>query len=180
MLTEAFPRAHTVDTLKIQVEQLLAPLVRHHVTHDERAKQAALALDYLYQLTQQPKTPFDLTRTLPALERAVDVPELSTKAVIVLGSINVGPAQRILVEIASRISEPLIVRQAAALAFEKSVMRNGTQLTSAEILAQYDRYNASAKHDRDTQNVLASILDTIEARKRAAIDAQTAATVEPK
>lgn len=176
LLTEAFPRAHSVDTLKSQVEQLMAPLARHRVSHEERAAQAALALNYLYELTRQPQTPFDLTRTLPALERAVDVPELSIKAVVILGNLNVVPAQRILVEIASRLSEPLAVRQAAALAFQKSVMRNGTLLTSSEILMQYDLYNASAQHDRDTQDVLASILDTIEARKKAALEAQASAT----
>jgi hypothetical protein len=59
-------------------------------------------------------------------------------------------------------------------------MRNGTLLTTGETLHRYDQYNASAKHDHDTQEVLASILDTIEARKKAALEAQAATAGGPQ
>ena len=62
---------------------------------------------------------------------------------------------------------PLADRQAAAQAFADSVSRLGTLLTSDEILGQYDRYNASETQSKDTQQVLAGILDTIEARAKA-------------
>ena len=67
-----------------------------------------------------------------------------------------------MVDLAARLTQPIDVRQAAALAFAGSVRRYGIQLTKAEILQQYDNYNASAKQDKETQEVLASILDTIE------------------
>jgi hypothetical protein len=47
------------------------------------------------------------------------------------------------------------------------VARHGTLLTSGEILLQYDRYNQSETQDRQTQLVLASILDSVEARAAA-------------
>ena len=45
--------------------------------------------------------------------------------------------------------------------------RRGTLLTSDEILRQYDRYNAGENYDAETQQVLADLLDTIEARAKA-------------
>ncbi|MEN6493458.1 MAG: hypothetical protein ABFD16_04125, partial [Thermoguttaceae bacterium] len=57
-------------------------------------------------------------------------------------------------------------RKAALAAFQQSVTKHGVLLTSQEILMQYDRYNQSEKLDRDTQQVLGSILDSIETRSK--------------
>ena len=48
-----------------------------------------------------------------------------------------------------------------------SVARFGTLLTTGEIRLQYHRYNESEQQDQETQTLLASILDTIEARAAA-------------
>ena len=59
------------------------------------------------------------------------------------------------------------MRQLAAAGFEQSVHRYGVRIAPAEIVAQYDRYNESTKLDKATQQLLGSILDTIEGPKTA-------------
>ncbi|HEX7376083.1 MAG TPA: hypothetical protein VF278_03175, partial [Pirellulales bacterium] len=49
-----------------------------------------------------------------------------------------------------------------------SVMRFGTLLTTGEIDLQYTRYNQSERQDAQTQAIMASMLDAMEARAAAA------------
>jgi hypothetical protein len=72
---------------------------------------------------------------------------------------------------ASRRTLPIEARRQAAVAFDQSVKSRGLLLTTAEILAQYTHYNASAAADADTQQVLGSLLDTIESRRLAPANA---------
>jgi hypothetical protein len=83
----------------------------------------------------------------------------------ILCSLGTPDAQRELVNFASQMGLPADERQIAAEAFVKSVKIGGTLLTTAEIRQQYDRYNASESATAETQRVLATILDAIEARK---------------
>jgi hypothetical protein len=91
-------------------------------------------------------------------------------AIRVLQTIPSPESQETLVELASRISLPIEVRRAAAAAFAGSVNRYGVQLTVPRIQKQYDRYNASERHDKPTQAVLGSILDAIEKKGQAEED----------
>ena len=85
--------------------------------------------------------------------------ERSVRALALLGT----PAsQRALVDFASQLSVPIDSRGAGRPRFADSVERHGILLTEDEILRQYDRYNASASLDADTQKVFGSLLDTIE------------------
>jgi len=68
-----------------------------------------------------------------------------------LGVINSAESQRTLVEVASRFTLPLAVRQAAAKAFSRKHPEHGILLTSEEIRRQYQRYNESEKLDAATQ-----------------------------
>jgi hypothetical protein len=65
--------------------------------------------------------------------------------------------------LASRWTQPLPRRKAAVEALWDNTVGHGILLTSAEILEQYDRYNASEKMDRPTQQVLSAILNCLEA-----------------
>src|SRR5690606_28129101 len=99
---------------------------------------------------------------------------LCTLATSFLAEIGTRDAQRLLVDFASQTSQPIELRRAAGAAFTLNVTEHGTQLTSDEILRQYDRYNRSETLDKDTQQLLGSILDAIEAR--AALGPPVAAT----
>ncbi|HEY2147956.1 MAG TPA: hypothetical protein VGH32_08465, partial [Pirellulales bacterium] len=57
---------------------------------------------------------------------------------------------------------PIEIRKAAGTAFRQSVRQFGLRLSPSEILIQYDRYNQSAKLDKETQQLLGAMLDVIE------------------
>ncbi len=88
---------------------------------------------------------------------------LAAKAVAVLANLNSAESQRTLVEVASRFTQPLGLRQAAAAAFCENRAKHGILLTNEEIQAQYQRYNMSEKQDAATRHVLGLILDGLEA-----------------
>jgi hypothetical protein len=85
----------------------------------------------------------------------------------VLGNLNSAASQQALVELASRQTQPLEVRQAAVKAFRRNTQQHGILLRGDEIRRQYDRYNESEDQDRGTQQVLGLILDCIEAPTQA-------------
>ena len=101
-------------------------------------------------------------RSAPVVEAALYLPALTGKAVEALALLGTPASQRSLVDFASHLTVPIESRRQAAQAFAQSVQRHGILLTESEILAQYDRYNASASLDADTQQVFGSLLDTIE------------------
>ena len=92
------------------------------------------------------------------------VPRLSGHAVAVLANLGTQASQQALVDVASRFVNPLAIRQAAGIAFAFNVQRFGLLLDQEAIRRQYARYNQSASQDVATQQVLASILNTIESR----------------
>ena len=69
-----------------------------------------------------------------------------------------------LADYVSSLTEPIAARETAAAAFERSVRRFGIQLTRSQVIAQYDRYNASEHADAATQKVLGRLLDAIEGK----------------
>jgi hypothetical protein len=79
-------------------------------------------------------------------------------------------AQLSLLDLASSPTRSIQERRAAVAAFRDAVERRGVMLTKAEVLKQYERYNQSEAADRDTQQVLGAILDTIERVKVPAAD----------
>jgi hypothetical protein len=93
---------------------------------------------------------------------ALNAPGLVDVALPLLGNLGTPACQRALVELASS-SAALPARQAAAAAFGRNVTRHGILLTRAQIARQYDRYNASESQDRQSQSVLATLLDDMEA-----------------
>ena len=60
-----------------------------------------------------------------------------------LANMNSAESQRALVEMASRLTLPLELRQAAAKAFRQNTEKHGILLTTDEIRQQYRRYNES-------------------------------------
>lgn len=179
-LAEAFVRPHTDDAVREMVDRLTAMPGPGFVARDERQQEAVQAMDRLAELSGRKSTLFNLRRVEPAVLAALYVPELGARASTVLGNLGTPKSQQALVELASRPTQPLETRQAAAEAFAGSVRRHGILLTTGEILRQYDRYNASATLDVETQNVLASILDSIEAPTAAKQPSGGKKPAEPK
>ncbi len=173
--TIAFPQATDVETIEKQAGHLLALRGRLAVGGDVRQRQAELALAWLADLSGSSQAVYDLRRCERVLQDALQSQNHSAAAAAALANLGTHGAQRALVDLASQSSRPIGMRQAAEAAFAKSVPLRGIQLTSDEIVRQYDRYNASRDLNEATQKVLGSILDTIEAPRETARQQNAAA-----
>jgi CheY-like chemotaxis protein len=171
----AFPRPQDSDAMAFLVRQLLAQTSRTAISRDERTLHSRVALDALAQLAAEPAKYrfYDLQRQEPAVQKAVRSLDSAIEACRVLGLLGSPSAQRTLVDLASQQPIPLPIRQAAAQAFATAVKRKRVLLTTDEIAEQYLRYNRTKDLDAGSQEVLASILDSIEtpSRQQAAKDA---------
>jgi hypothetical protein len=158
----AFPRPQSDEAVANLLDRLKAVAGRDEVTSEERAAMAGQSLTWLGQLLARDNTFYDLRRQAPVVEAALYLPAMTDKAVEALALLGTPASQRSLVDFASHLTVPIESRRQAAQAFAHSVQRHGILLTEDEILQQYDRYNSSASHDADTQQVFGSLLDAIE------------------
>lgn len=167
-LVTSFPRPHQVAGLQRALQQVLQLAGVRAVTEDERLQHAIAALDHLAKLAEQSETYsfYDLLRQQSKIEHGLNTPALAEPTSRVLGLFGSPSAQRRLVNYASANSRRLSERQAAASAFDVAIKRRGLLLARGDILLQYDRYNQSKNLDRDTQEVLGALLDSIEAPTR--------------
>ena len=172
----AYPRPLIAEDVAAMAVETAGLVGIEMVGQPERREQAAKAIAWLAELSASDEKPYDLGRAEDAILLARYNSELGPDAVAVLGRLGTVKSQYALVELASRWTQPLKHRQAAAKALDESIRRYGILLTTEQILQQYDRYNKSADRDADTQQVLASILDSIEAPSRAV----KAAAAKPK
>jgi hypothetical protein len=138
------------------------------ISADEGLRQALVAVDFFSELAAKPEAYgfYDLVSQESAAQQALATPILARRAAQVLGYLGTPSAQASLINVASQNNRDLGGRQAAAQAFDVAVKRRGVLLTSDSILTQYDRYNASATLDAATQQVLGSILDSIESQTK--------------
>jgi hypothetical protein len=158
----AFLRPQTDEAAARLIEQLSRLSARDRIAPKERAAMAAQAIAWLADQLGREHSFYDLRRQAPVITSALYQPELAEHSLAALALLGTPESQRTLVDFASRSSVPLESRREAAAAFAQSVGRSGILLTEEEILRQYDRYNASATADADTQAVLGSLLDTLE------------------
>ncbi len=163
-LAEGFARPHSAESVQWQLERLAALVGRKMVSHAQRQQQAAEALQWLAELGEEKQKVFDLSRIEQSALASLYTPRLALKTIAVLRNLNTVRSQKELVELASRWTQPLELRKAAAEALHHSFKKHGILLTTDEIRLQYDRYNRSATLDRGTQQGLAMILDCIETR----------------
>jgi hypothetical protein len=161
----AFPRPHTPEAAVALVEKLIAAAGRNYVTVEERAHQAAFALDQWSRLLASRDTFYDVSQYADRLSGALYRDDISEPAIASLALVGAPASQRSLVDYANRFVGPIEGRKAAADAFDRNVRRHGVLLTTDEILHQYNVYNASETSDAQTQQLLGQLLDTIEAGK---------------
>lgn len=160
-----FPQPRDGREMQRQLQRLNDMLGVGFVPHEVRLTQASRALATLLMLSREPSrySFYDLLRYESNIEQAQATTALGIGASELLGYYGTPTAQRYLVSLANQNAMPLASRQAAAKGFAVAVRQHGLLLTRNEILLQYERYNQSASLDRETQRVLASLLDAIEA-----------------
>ncbi len=166
----AVPRIHSPEVLTRVVDRLAATSGRFVTTPAERSMESVEALSWFSKLAAGTRPFYKLRRNEPVLEAALYNPSGGESAIAALGKLSDPRAQRALVNFASQPTLPIVSRKLAANAFRENVSLHGVLLTSAEILAQYDRYNASETADAETQQVLGSVLDVIESPRRVTAD----------
>ncbi len=151
---------------------------RHIVPPPLRVQQAKWVLEWWVSLDREARSRYGSRQLESSLIDATRVSELAPAAFALLAELGSAPAQRQLVEIASSLTQPIELRRGAADAFAASVKQSGIMLTRSEMLRQYDRYNDSERQPRDVQQVLASILDTLERTGKQAEPASVATPVQ--
>jgi CheY-like chemotaxis protein len=159
----AFSRPHSDEYAKAIVDQLAALAGHNDQSTDERAAQSTQAIAWFAQLLADGPAFYDLRSQSDVIEAAALRPEATSESLAALAALGTPDGQRTLVDLASQQITPIATRRGAAEAFGHSVAQHGLLLTTDEILRQYDRYNASATADADTQQVLGAVLDSIEA-----------------
>lgn len=163
-LAIAFSQPIDAAAARWQLGQLMALTPREFVGFSERQDLAVRALNCLAKLAGASGNLHDMRRVEDAVLAGLRVPRLSGHAVAVLANLGTQVSQRALVDLASRFVNPIAIRQAAGIAFGFNVQRFGLLLGPEAIRVQYSRYHESASQDLATQQVLASILKTIESR----------------
>jgi hypothetical protein len=151
------------------------------LTPRERIYFAQVALEAFARYAAEPEVYsfYEPARVQDSLVKAIDQPELAPFAARALGMLGTARGQRALVEVASQHARPIEVRQAAAVAFREAVAREHLQLTTKDVLLQYQIYNLSEHLDRETQVVLGHVLDTIEGARLETPPPQPADVEEP-
>lgn len=166
-LASLIVRAVNPPSLDFQIQRLLNQVGRRMVSPEERREQAEQAVAWIAEIVALDNEIYNLRRIERPLTTALWLPSTSAAAARVLATLGTATSQQSLVDLASQLTQPVEIRQAAAGGFAASVARFGTLLTSSEISQQYDRYNSSEGHDEETQRLLAGILDVMEARAAA-------------
>ena len=139
---------------------------RSQLTNEQRLAQSNECLDYFEKIAANRNVYsfYDLLPHTQKLARGLFDESRSEKVSSVLGVIGSRTAQTELIALINQPSAPLKLRQAAANAFDVAVQKRGTMLKLNEIREQYRRYNSSEKLDEGTQQVFASVLDSMEKR----------------
>lgn len=164
-LTWAMIRPNDQPGYMFQLQQMYKSQGRLLVSAYDRALDAEFAINKLAEMLETPDANsfYDFTKVEDiAVRRLVD-DNVTEEVAVLLGNLATPTAQMALLDYASDPFHPLEFRQQCVDAFQDAVAQRGLMLTKEQIVAQYDRYNASEQLDSGTQTVLGKILDIIEA-----------------
>ncbi|MEE2642994.1 MAG: hypothetical protein VX768_20365 [Planctomycetota bacterium] len=153
----------------MQLEQLLDLQSGTQTSSEDRIAQAKTCLAFLKKVIADRKS-YAYADPIRHEKKIVDSLQnraLTQESLGVLGELATPMAQKAIVDLASEINRPLKERNAAVQALAVAIRKRGILLTKADILEQYARYNRSETLDQQTQQVLGSILDVIEAPRQA-------------
>lgn len=143
---------------------MLIELNGRETTELIRIQQARISLAFLYEIIRDRQS-YDYLNPIRQEQNLVESlqnPALATQALKVLGELATPNSQTAIVDFASDGTQSPTLRKSANAAFKVAVAKRGILLTKADILKQYDRYNASESLDKETQLILAEILDIME------------------
>lgn len=161
-LVLAAPRPDNPAALGASVEDALALSPSEMPPRELRTEQARQSLEWLAGMLDRGGPYDELRRDGALVNRTLYMPELADPSLRLLAVLGTAESQTSLIDYASALALPIESRRAAAAALAASFQRYGIQLTSAQILTQYDRYNAAETADAATQTLMGHILDLLE------------------
>jgi hypothetical protein len=165
----------TLLPLTIEPEQVVSQIRRVKQTLEpwtvegqDRKRHAAVALDWLAKIAADRQTYrfYDLGNHQQELAKTIYIPNSIEPATVILQNLGTPAAQKELLNFISQNSFPIEDRRRAVAAFAALIQTSGTLLTREEILQQYARYNASEGEPQEVQELLANVLDALEANSR--------------
>jgi len=163
----AIPFTSTPELIASSVDQMVKQVSTFRQDNLQRNRHANVAIRWLAKIAKdrQSYSFFSLGRHQERIRQLIYQPGFSTPVSEILSHIATPEAQRQLLDFASENGLPIEQRQQAVSAFQTAVKRTGILLTTDEIILQYNRYNASRTQPKETQQLLGSVLDIIEAGK---------------
>ncbi|PQO31368.1 hypothetical protein C5Y96_13590 [Blastopirellula marina] len=164
-LTIVMIRPNDVEGFIFQLKQLYLAQGRLLVPADEREADAEFAFAQISRMLDTPDDYdfYDFLKVEEIAVRRLADQNVAADVASLLGKLGTPIAQTALIDYASDPFYPINLRQACADALKSAIERRGILLTKDQIVAQYDRYNASEELDPETQAVLGKILDILEA-----------------
>jgi CheY-like chemotaxis protein len=169
-LTSVALRPRGMEGMKYAVDQGLRRAGDRIIPAEVREAQAKAAIDSIAELIDAAPKVSDFRDFEREIAPLLYSPSLSAATARVLAQLGTRTSQQSLLDVANRATQPILSRQAAAVAFGDSVRRFGVRLTKGEIVKQYDRYNQSRFEDQASQVLLGATLDVIELPTRTSRD----------
>ena len=163
----AIPFTSTPSLIGSSVDQMVKQVSTFRQDHLQRSRQANVAIRWIAKIAKDRQSYpfFNLGRHQEKIQQLIYQPGFLTPVSEILSNIATPDAQRQLLNFANENGLPIEQREQAVTAFQAAVKRAGILLTTDEILMQYNRYNASQAQPKETQQLLGSVLDIIEAGK---------------
>lgn len=167
-LTTVLPMTSAPELIHQQVQQILAFNQPWQVSNSQRDLHSEMAIEWINGAVENPETYefYHLACFRDQLARLLGTADNWELKSNIVGSLGTPDAQRELVNLASQSGLPVDDRLIVARAFDRSVRKSGLLLTTTEIREQYDRYNASQRQSVENQEILSTILDTIESNSQ--------------
>jgi hypothetical protein len=156
-----FPSRPQLAATLQQVTQLAD---RSRLPLQTRQQTADWSMQQMAAISQNPG-PYDLRPHMPVVQQALGTSWGYQPATTIMANMGTHSSQQVLTQLASQQSLPTAQRQLAVDAFRQSVSRHGVQLTRPEVVAQYNRYNASEFEPRESQRLLSNVLNTLEGHR---------------
>ena len=162
-LTVVFPYVSSTNSLTALLSQLTERLGAEPIRATERMRQAEWAMSWLDQTSRSRKWDYlEIPSIVPSLVHALQQPRLSPSAARILGRLGTPNAQKALLDLVHNDLVPMDARESAFSALSRAMDRQGVQLTTNQILEQYELYNSSLEAEGEETRLLGSVLDNIE------------------
>lgn len=157
----ATPRQH--DAAAFALGRLYEKSGVNVVAPDVRLAQSRQAIAAILQLTSTHPEIYELENANALFDRLFATPALLNEALEFASTIKTPYAQTELARLAGDVRLSVEERGRIVDAFERQLSANGALLRGPDVVAMYDRYNASETEDVQTQRVLSRLLDVYEA-----------------